>query len=79
MKWLPIETAPRGPRELGRDGPSILLWSPLGGGFAHVGQWDADLSAVRPRPFFVLDLPWSRAEQRANQPTHWMPLPEPPK
>ncbi len=68
--WQPIETAPK-------DGTTILL-NYSGMKAIRLGWWDDDRFAKKPHPFFA----WpncSKASARGNPPTHWMPLPEPPK
>lgn len=64
--WEPIETAPK-------DGTYILLWRP---GFRQeTAHWLADMIGF--------DWPWLLplpGEDRMRlKPTHWRPLPEPPK
>ena len=64
MKWLPIETAPQ-------DGTYILVldfsagerWDVVGA-FYKYGSWYTD---------------WQSSDDGQVWPTHWMPLPEPPK
>jgi hypothetical protein len=64
MIWQPIETAPK-------DGTEMLLYSPVDGvksSHFEGGVWQG----------FPWRSPISRDFQAAK-PTHWMPLPEPPK
>lgn len=73
--WQPIETAPK-------DGTQILLFDPS-------GTWDPDLASFSPRVAVGAwkDFPNGHGEWRGyysglsavEEPTHWMPLPEPPK
>lgn len=76
MKWQPIETAPK-------DGTSILgfqLWS-IGPGWCVLTwtEWgehvdEAGLTEIKPG--------WTIPEDHYAtcwEPTHWMPLPEPPE
>jgi hypothetical protein len=64
-EWQPIETAPR-------DGRRVLLcrakhpepWS------AHTGYWHKSREIWSPMGMYP---------ERNPNPTHWMPLPEPPK
>jgi hypothetical protein len=63
--WRPIETAPKA------DGAKLLLWW---GGRVVYGSWLDNSKTARP---------WAgwRApslEAVSGQPTHWMPLPQPP-
>jgi len=60
--WQPIETAPK-------DGSSILLWN---GDFVASGAWE---------PWPVDGHIMHRATDHdwtCDDPTHWMPLPDPP-
>jgi hypothetical protein len=61
--WQPIETAPR-------DGTEILFWvaPEMSEGWAEVGHW-----------FETAHDGWWVAHTIERKPTHWMPLPEPPK
>lgn len=70
--WRPIETAPKGEQW---KRPELLLWD---GRNARVGCWDADEYAKKPRPFWSYRGSMRRNADRANQPTHWMPLPAAP-
>jgi hypothetical protein len=63
MKWHPIATAPR-------DGTRVLIFSPSHGvcsSYLVYGYWQ-NLPCL-----FMQD------EPTAADPTHWMPLPEPPQ
>jgi hypothetical protein len=66
MEWQPIETAPKDRCVIGYDANrhicGLIDWWP-GGGWNGEGCWGWDKEAIG----------WSRR----NQPTHWMPLPEP--
>jgi hypothetical protein len=72
MDWQPIETAPK-------DGTEVLLVR--NGSFRQIGSWrkpcqQADGYRVNDgEPCWV----GYSAEKRVPEPTHWMPLPEPPK
>ncbi len=66
MGWQPIETAPK-------DAMSVLLFIPSKGKFGvKAGFWAATYDCWA----------WygdcSVREARHHQPTHWMPLPDPP-
>lgn len=64
-EWRPIETAPK-------DGRTILLAMPVGDGLG-VGYWMEEANEWVPAaPIIVLTV-------FMTQPTHWMPLPEPPE
>ena len=64
-EWQPIETAPR-------NGRPIFCWSHDA---AFCGMWVGYWNALEGR---WRDL-WVSDEDEDNvQPTHWMPLPEPP-
>lgn len=69
--WRPIESAPK-------DGTTVLLYFPDRGSVC--GSWDKDEYARKPAPYWSRDTEriFGVRETRANQPTHWMPLPEPP-
>ena len=64
MKWQPIETAPR-------DGTPFLVWLPKKslGSHVHAATFHPNVKCVGHQ--FAFDL--------ESQPTHWMPLPEPPQ
>jgi hypothetical protein len=65
-EWKPISTAPRGPMDRYAYGPTILLWVD---GTVGVGFWDHEFRK------FCIEHP----QEPAGQPTHWMPLPSPPR
>lgn len=69
--WQPIETAPK-------DNTDILLWN---GRFVSVGRWNICEFYTRAQPYWATERGYMFGVQydRACQPTHWMPLPEPPK
>lgn len=86
MEWQPIETAPKGggaesvkdPNYV--DAPKILLY--FGEGVVSVAYWDwsfADGGHYCSDGFAWLE-PCSgdALNMHYNDPTHWMPLPEPP-
>lgn len=64
MTWQPIDTAPK-------DGTAIMAWcicQTTGDGF-----FVSDLGFWEPRQL------WLSGDHGPVNPTHWMPLPEPPK
>lgn len=69
-EWQPIETAPK-------DGKSVILFDPSRGGFvadqrfifAHWSGWGGG----------IWENTNSGGKLMNGNPTHWMPLPEPPK
>lgn len=67
----PIETAPT-------DGTDMLLHTPARGWVR--GRWNDDKSAKKPRPYWTnqTEWLWGVTVTRADQPTHWLPLPPPP-
>lgn len=73
--WLPIETAPKDDITIMLYRPSALVW-----GKVTPGKWNDDKYAQKPRPFWEM---WFKigtiTESRQWEPTHWMPLPAPPK
>ena len=74
MEWQSIESAPK-------DGTYILVYPGLWTGIsASIARWDDDEYAARPMPY------WRRIDannrirlDRYTPPSHWMPLPDPPK
>lgn len=72
-EWQPIETAPKD-RE-------VLGWFPYyatqqAGGSVWVIRWREDQYSKNPKPYFEASgWVWGIRDQRAKQPTHWMPLP----
>ena len=81
-EWQPIETAPK-------DGRAILIYEPTG----RYGNLQSDYQAERNGPRVKFDdyrfaigywRPygsggWGNRNCSDVNPTHWMPLPEPPK
>ena len=73
MDWQPIETAPKD--------VAVLLYRPDAYQWARiaVGQWNDDHFAKRPCPFWGMrPQDTTKRAARAWEPTHWMPLPNPP-
>ncbi len=70
MKWRPIDTAPKNGR--------IILNCPVRG--VVIGDWYDDKYSARPKPYWTNDLQklYGVKATRADQPTHWMPLPDRP-
>jgi hypothetical protein len=70
VSWKSIDIAP-----LDRE---VLVTN---GKFVSVARWDTQPYHKRPRPYWHMERfgHGSNWQQRDNQPTHWMPLPEPPK
>jgi hypothetical protein len=67
--WETIDTAPR-------DGTRILGWrADQFGNQLEIWQWSEDSFSKRPRPLFRSYGALGVTHDRANQPTHWMPLP----
>lgn len=89
MKWEPIETAPRDgtriirgrPDQNGEDGISVAgYWlEQLEDGVDYMGNdggfTDVDFQVFQPGRSFGAE----SYRYEGRQPTHWMPLPEPPK
>jgi len=76
MEWQPIETAKRDRRI-----PSLAYVPDEGDGSAwsrQIAEWDDDYYGLPTRPFWRYLREQSEAYCRAHQPTHWMPLPDPP-
>lgn len=78
MNWQPIETAPK-------DGSSILLWGTWAGeihGIAKhpcvdIGRWDGGNSDFPGEEWWTLDT--GDCYTCWMKPTHWAPIPVPPK
>ena len=71
--WQPIETAPTKGR--------IMLHRPTSGmSEPDIGDFDNDCYAKKPRPYWSSERRWMGVSWcRTHTPTHWMPLPKPPK
>lgn len=66
-EWQPIAIAPKDER--------IMLC--LQNRYIVFGKWDRDEYSKKPRPYWNHDLSFAgKTAVRANQPTHWMPVPE---
>jgi hypothetical protein len=68
MSWQPIETAPR-------DGTSILVYADYK---MFVARW-IEQNPYCPGWWHVDDNKYDQFALCGHEPTHWMPLPEPPK
>ncbi len=71
-EWKPIESAPR-------DRCSRLVYVPINKCIycvSWVEPYDAIDAEVNPAGWYVFGAGFSRLN---SEPTHWMPLPEPPK
>jgi hypothetical protein len=74
MEWQPIETAPK-------DGTPILVWRKAG--IVWLAYWNDSFLHVQSdqhMPAWVVfdcEDPWF--SETYQSPTHWQPLPEPPK
>ena len=68
--WQPIETAPK-------DGTWVLVWGPLEAWSSVKAAWYAMNRRIG-RAYWKMDGEWDDYELADNQPTHWMPLPDPP-
>lgn len=72
-QWQPIETAPK-------DGTCVMVWPPTWNDVASCAKWDRDEYVKRPRPYWRRIDDLGRAStSRDKPPTHWQPLPQPPK
>lgn len=70
-EWHPIETAPK-------DGTTIRLKVPAEGmnaGFEENARWRSGVDEDGPYGFWSYGFGWLTHVK----PTHWMPLPDPPK
>lgn len=68
MEWQPIDTAPK-------DGTRILVYDAFYAGRIAVCQFDSYFEWVERGADYATEV-WGLGEM---SPTHWMPLPEPPK
>lgn len=66
--WQSIESAPK-------DGTWVLV---CGGTWPVTMAWYALNSRIN-RAYWKMDDEWDDYDLADDQPTHWMPLPEPPK
>lgn len=73
QEWQPIRTAPR-------DGESILLWSPYWSDTfgVSIGQFDQFAADAHGHDCWLGSEFDTATWDASEQPTHWMPLPEPP-
>lgn len=74
MDWQPIETAPKdGTRIIGWNGDVVteMGWVGRADDDGHVGWCQAE--------FWDGGLLYEMHNQMEPEPTHWMPLPDPPK
>ena len=66
MKWQPIESAPK-------DGPPVLIAT--ADGFVGEARYHEDEDGW----WWANTHPTDATDGSAERPTHWMPLPDPPK
>ena len=66
-EWQPIETAPK-------DGTEVLVWSEHGG--VESAYWEAGCYGHSGWTIYQIR---TEIAEPDFPPTHWMPLPEPPK
>lgn len=72
--WSPIETVTTERGNSLAPTPRLLLL--CASGRVEIGWYDSDKHAKRPRPYWYLEGRNGRTlDMRADQPTHWMPLP----
>ena len=81
MSWQPIESAPK-------DGTAVVLYTPPGEYTVNFRTKEKKLSEPKVGEGLMLSDEWHWANDSCSccygpiypvQPTHWMPLPEPPK
>jgi len=72
-QWQPIETAPKDRR--------ILLYQSGGGGEYYTPAWQKIFTGFWWDDWYENEHFWTADEDRGFEvnPTHWMPLPAPPK
>lgn len=70
--WMPIETAPKDQK---------IMTARPDGSINAPAFWYPDQYAKKPRPYWTSNAEylWGKVASRANQPTHWRPLPPLPK
>jgi hypothetical protein len=73
-EWKPIDLADEFKKPTEKY-PDVLLW--IRGG-PYIGSWYDDMHAKNPRPFWIVYGSLGKTWCRANQPTHFMPLPKGP-
>jgi hypothetical protein len=72
-QWQLIETAPK-------DGTPFLGYTKTRfEAIIAVWLWEKDKYNKKPNPYFARDGFHAKTDDRANQPTHWMPLPAGPE
>lgn len=74
--WRPISEAPKLPEPGQYSPPIVRLWD---GTRERHGYWNDDRYKKEPRPYWRYSDSNAVTNDRANQPTHFMPLPQPPK
>lgn len=82
MEWQPIETAPRvaSTAKCGEEGPYILLSNEYGTWVgAHCPRYISGFKPENPWSCMMLNVSHIKHPHKSLIPTHWMPLPEPPK
>lgn len=73
-EWQPIETAPKdGPKPINDEYPFLLL-----GWYPDLPMWEIIYWYDGPKWQGWRDIDGSIGIPEYRQPTHWMPLPEPP-
>jgi hypothetical protein len=72
-QWQPIETAPK-------DGTNIMVYCPRLG-VCCPATWNDDKYAKKRRPYWTHwgQSIWGVSLVREDQPTRWMPMPQPPE
>jgi len=85
-EWIPIETAPKGrkvivgyPNCLGNWRTIIARYYPAGTLELEDGFGDLDYDGYAPEGWYEETETHETIRRTDEEPTHWMPLPEPPK
>lgn len=75
-EWMPIETAPKGANGYAW---MLLAWGPEDDKSVSKGMWCVDRFIAYGTFYAIGKTPAFECRQIEVKPTHWMPLPEPPK
>jgi hypothetical protein len=75
MTWQPIDTAPKNGRWIIVTSTHWKIRDPAEEAGALIVRWNADVDGW----CHEFADGWGDEDGIVNQPTHWMPLPEPPK
>lgn len=82
--WLAAQAEPQGWRpisEAPKDGATVLVFPASWSNYtASMARWNTDAHTKKPRPYWERNDCFGKSTlSREKPPTHWMPLPTPPK